>query len=204
MALPSTLLRSRNTCRTIVVRKIATGTSGIEYAPLLDRGTAYGRELHACQDQGDRRDRRDALARRPGRQDARGAPGQPEASWPRGPVHRSHERGGGAIRGAARRQRSLEFSRTGSGLIEGWPSSFVAARRRELRGCRFDVFDEALYRAHHAGHVELRHVEGEVVDSQRTRAADIGHHFAGRALERRPTASLGVRREVEQIPRREL
>src|SRR5438093_8767913 len=32
-----------------------------------------------------------------------------------------------------------------------------------LRGCRFDVFDEALYRAHHAGHVELRHVEGEVV-----------------------------------------
>src|SRR3989441_13096641 len=93
MALPSTLLRSRNTCRTIVVPKIATGTSGIEYAPLLDRGTAYGRELHACQDQGDRRDWRDAFARRPDRQDARGAPGQPEASWPRGPVHRAHGRG---------------------------------------------------------------------------------------------------------------
>src|SRR6266566_9425385 len=123
MALPSTLLRSRNTCRTIVVRKIATGTSGIEYAPLLDRGTAYGRELLACQDQGDRRDWRDAFARRPDRQDARGAPGQPEASWPRGPVHRAHGRGKAASRGGARRQRSLELSRAGSRLAEGPPLS---------------------------------------------------------------------------------
>src|SRR2546422_4865412 len=123
MALPSTLLRSRNTCRTIVVPKIATGTSGIEYAPLLDRGTAYGRELHACQDQGDRRDWRDAFARRPDRQDARGAPGQPEASWPRGPVHRAHGRGKAASRGGARRQRSLELSRAGSRLAEGPPLS---------------------------------------------------------------------------------
>src|SRR2546428_5310722 len=90
---------------------------------LLDRGTAYGRKLHACQDQGDRRDRRDAFTRRPDRQDARGAPGQPEASWPRGPVHRAHGRGQAASRGGARRQRSLELSRAGSRLAEGPPLS---------------------------------------------------------------------------------
>src|SRR2546422_1559430 len=146
MAPPSTLLRSRNTCRTIVVAKIATGTSGIEYAPLLDRGTAYGRELHACQDQGDRRDRRDAFARRPDRQDARGAPGQPEASWPRGPVHRAHGRGKAASRGGARRQRSLELSRAGSRLAEGPPLSrggepaqIVIGRNRRMITARITV-----------------------------------------------------------------
>src|SRR2546422_154852 len=146
MALPSTLLRSRNTCRTIVVPKIATGTSGIEYAPLLDRGTAYGRELHACQDQGDRRDWRDAFARRPDRQDARGAPGQPEASWPRGPVHRAHGRGKAASRGGARRKRSVELSGEGWRLAEGPPLSrggepaqIVIVRNRRMITARITI-----------------------------------------------------------------
>src|SRR2546425_1188730 len=129
-----------------LVPKIATGTSGIEYAPLLDRGTAYGRELHACQDQGDRRDWRDAFARRPDRQDARGAPGQPEASWPRGPVHRAHGRGKAASRGGARRQRSLELSRAGSRLAEGPPLSrggepaqIVIVRNRRMITARITI-----------------------------------------------------------------
>src|SRR3989454_2433434 len=146
MALPSTLLRSRNTCRTIVVPKIATGTSGIEYAPLLDRGTAYGRELHACKDQGDRRGRRDAFARRPDRQAARGAPGQPEASWPRGAVHRARGGGKAASRGGARRQRALELSRAGSRLAEGpplprggEPAQIVIVRNRRMITARITI-----------------------------------------------------------------
>src|SRR3989441_11973094 len=62
MAPPSILPPSRNTCRTIVASKIATGTSGIEYAPLLHPGTAYGMEPYACQERGDRRYTSDALS----------------------------------------------------------------------------------------------------------------------------------------------
>src|SRR5206468_12538048 len=86
-----------------------------EYADPASRGAAHGKLL-AVQDQGDRGDRRDALARRPNGQDARGTARQAEESWPGGPVHHAHGRGSRATRGAGRRERPLEFSRTGSGV----------------------------------------------------------------------------------------
>src|SRR5438445_888819 len=42
-------------------RKLPPACRASNMLLLVDRGTAYGNELHACQDQGDRRDRRDAL-----------------------------------------------------------------------------------------------------------------------------------------------